>query len=35
MVVESILSEYSEGNVKLTRELTFVHYYGMLGEAGK
>jgi len=35
MAAESILSEDSERNIKLTRELTFLHYYGILGNPGK
>lgn len=35
MAAESILSEDSERNIKLTRELTLLHYYGILGKPGK
>jgi hypothetical protein len=32
---DSILSEDSQRNIKPPRELTLLHYYGMLGKPGK
>jgi len=33
--VESILSEDSQSNIKPPRELTLLHYYGILDKPGK